>query len=72
MLIISSFSAIISINLELLFLTVGNMTKIRQFVPLQILKQIYFVFIHSHLTYGIIVWGAILSFIPNSAKIFAK
>ena len=34
------------------------MTKIRQFVPLRILKQIYFTFIHSHLTYGIIVWGA--------------
>ena len=34
------------------------MTKIRQFVPLRILKQIYFAFIHSHLTYGIIVWGA--------------
>ena len=34
------------------------MTKIRQFVPFRILKQIYFAFIHSHLTYGIIVWGA--------------
>ena len=34
------------------------MTKIRQFVPLRILKQIYFAFIHSHLTYGIIVWVA--------------
>ena len=33
------------------------MTKIRQFVPLRILKQIYFGFIHFHLTYGIIVWG---------------
>ena len=30
---------------------VGIMTKIRQFVPSQILKQIYFAFIHSHLTY---------------------
>ena len=37
---------------------VGIMTKIRQFIPLRILKQIYFAFIHSHLTYGIIVWGA--------------
>ena len=37
---------------------VGIMTKIRQFVSLRILKQIYFAFIHSHLTYGIIVWGA--------------
>ena len=37
------------------------MTKIRQFVPLRILKQIYFDFIHSHLTYGIIVWGATYS-----------
>ena len=35
---------------------VGIMTKIREFVPLRILKQIYFAFIHSHLTYGIIVW----------------
>ena len=34
------------------------MTKIREFVPLRILKQIYFAFIHSHLTYGIIAWGA--------------
>ena len=34
------------------------MTKIRQFVPLRILKQIYFAFVHSHLTYGIIAWGA--------------
>ena len=34
------------------------MTKIRQFVPLRILKLIYFAFIHFHLTYGIIVWGA--------------
>ena len=40
---------------------VGIMTKIRQFVPLRILKQIYFAFIHSHLTYGIIVWGATYS-----------
>ena len=37
---------------------VGIMTKIRQFVPLRTLKQIYFAFIHSHLTYGIMVWGA--------------
>ena len=37
---------------------VGIMTKIRHFIPLRILKQIYFAFIHSHLTYGIIVWGA--------------
>ena len=37
---------------------VGIMTKIRHFTPLRILKQIYFAFIHSHLTYGIIVWGA--------------
>ena len=34
------------------------MTKIRQFVSLRILKQIYFAFIHTHLTYGIIVWEA--------------
>ena len=34
------------------------MTKIRHFIPLRILKQIYFAFIHSHLTYDIIVWGA--------------
>ena len=34
------------------------MTKIRQFVPLRILNQIYFAFIHSHFRYGIIVWGA--------------
>ena len=37
---------------------VGIMTKMRQFVPLQILKQIYFAFIFSHLTYGIMVWRA--------------
>ena len=37
---------------------VGIMTKIRHFIPLRILKQIYFAFIHSHFTYGIIVWGA--------------
>ena len=37
---------------------VGIITKIRQFVPLRILKQIYFSFIHSHFTYDVIVLGA--------------
>ena len=37
---------------------VGIMTYIRQFVPLRNLIQIYLLSIHSHLTYGIIVWRA--------------
>ena len=37
---------------------IGIMTKIRHFIPLQILKQIYFAVINFHLTYGVIVWGA--------------
>ena len=37
---------------------VGIMTKIGNFIPFQILKQIYFAFIHFYLTYGVIVWGA--------------
>ena len=49
---------------------VGIMTKKRQFVPLQILKQIYFAFIHSHLTYGIIVWGATYSSYLSPLKSF--
>ena len=44
------------------------MTKIRQFAPIRILKQIYFAFIYSHLTYGIIVWSATCLSCPTPLK----
>ena len=37
---------------------VGIRMKIRHFIPLRMPKQVYLAFIHFHLTYGIIVWGA--------------
>jgi len=36
-------------------LSVGILSKLKYYVPFKTLKQ---VFVHSHLTYGLIVWGA--------------
>ena len=37
---------------------VGILFKLKSFLPKYILSKIYYAFIHSHLYYGLIIWGA--------------
>lgn len=37
--------------------SIGILCKIRHFVPLSILKQLYYTLIYPHLTYAVITWG---------------
>ena len=39
----------------------GVMAKLRHFVPLPLLKTLYYAIFHSHLTYASIIWGQSLS-----------
>ena len=48
---IQSISKKISIN-------IGIMYKIRDYLPTNVLKSLYYSFIYSYLSYGIAVWGA--------------
>ena len=36
----------------------GNLYKTKSFLPNHIRKKLYYVFIHSHLTFGLLVWSA--------------
>ena len=38
--------------------SVGILTKLKSFIPQQTLLQLYHSLVHSHLTYGITVWGS--------------
>ena len=38
--------------------SVGILTKLKSFVPQQTLLQLYHSLVHSHLTYGITIWGS--------------
>ena len=40
--------------------TVGIISKIRHYLPETALLKIYYAQIHSHLLYGLIIWGSIL------------
>ena len=35
----------------------GILTKLKNYIPLDILRTLYFSMIHSHLNYGLIAWG---------------
>ena len=37
--------------------SVGILSKLKSFIPLQTLLQLYHSLVHSHLTYGITIWG---------------
>jgi len=36
----------------------GILYKTQSFIPKHILKKLYYAFIHSHLTFGLFIWGA--------------
>ena len=38
--------------------SVGILTKLKSFIPQQTLLQLYHSLVHSHLTYGITIWGS--------------
>ena len=53
---------------------VGIVSEVKQFLPLVILRQLYFTLIHSQLIYGLIIWGSTdpsylkkLAVLPNRA-----
>ena len=37
------------------------MSRVKNYLPLNVLKTLYFSFIYPHLTYGIVTWGAATS-----------
>ena len=40
------------------FRSVGILTKLKSFIPQQTLLQLYHSLVHSHLAYGIAIWGS--------------
>ena len=39
-------------------ISIGIVSKLKSFVPMQALKCMYFAFVHSHLQYDLIIWSA--------------
>lgn len=37
--------------------SVGLLQRIRYYVPVRLVRQLYFSLVHSHLSYGLLVWG---------------
>ena len=38
--------------------SIGIMSKLKPYVPMNVLKCVYFAFVHSHLQYGQLIWSA--------------
>ena len=53
--------------------SVGILTKLKTILPKQNLLQLYHTFVHSHLTYGISIWGSTyLSYLQKLQKVQNK
>ena len=50
--------------------SIGIMSKVKPFVPMNVLKYVDFTFVHSHLQYGLIIWSATTRRISLNCKEF--
>ena len=52
--------------------SIGIMYKLRPFLPLNVLKNVYYSFVYSHIVYAIEVWGSALKTEMNKILILQK
>jgi hypothetical protein len=52
--------------------SVGVFCKLRHYVPISILRQVYYALIHSHISYGISLWGNAPDIYLNPARMLQK
>ena len=50
--------------------SIGIVSKLKHYVPSEILMKLYYILIHSHLLYGISVWGQLSKLIQKKSSHF--